>query len=91
MMDAPCYSELVLYDAGRWGYHTFRIPAGVRTLEGHLLAFAEGRRNDFTDTGDIDLVMRRSEDKGRTWGELQVVDRNGPHTAGNPVPIVDQQ
>ncbi|MDT0306417.1 sialidase family protein [Streptomyces sp. DSM 44917] len=72
------------------GYTCFRIPAVVTAPDGTLLAFAEARRADCGDVGDIDLVLRRSTDGGRSWGELTVLrgagDRGG---FGNPVPVVD--
>ncbi|NIK54859.1 sialidase family protein [Kribbella shirazensis] len=71
------------------GYHTFRIPAVIKAPDGTVLAFAEGRRVSAADSGDINLVLRRSHDRGRTWDPLQVVGDNGPNTFGNPVPIVD--
>lgn len=79
-----------LFERGADGYACFRIPAVVTTPEGALLAFAEGRRAGCSDTGDIDLVLRRSEDGGATWGPLQVVWDSGPNTSGNPAPVVDR-
>ncbi len=57
-----------VFSSGANGYHTFRIPANVGTSDGTLLAFAEGRKNSSIDSGDIDLVLRRSHDNGLTWG-----------------------
>lgn len=79
-----------VFVAGADGYHTFRIPAVVVSARGTLLAFCEGRKNGRSDTGDIDLVLRRSTDNGRTWGALQVVWDDGPNTVGNPCPVVDR-
>ncbi|MDJ0466661.1 sialidase family protein [Streptomyces sp. H27-C3] len=79
----------VPYRSGDSGYHTFRIPAAVRTPDGGLLAFAEGRWNSSADNGDIDLVLRRSLDGGCTWQPLQLVADAGTDTVGNPVPVVD--
>lgn len=79
-----------VFQAGDGGYASYRIPALVRVASGTLLAFAEGRVDGPGDSGNIDLVMRRSNDGGRTWGPLQVVLDVGPDTAGNPVPIVDR-
>lgn len=71
------------------GYHTFRIPAAVVTGAGTVLAFAEGRRGSAADSGHIDLVLKRSSDGGRTWGEARVVATEpGRGTAGNPAPMV---
>jgi sialidase-1 len=84
---ARCRSS-VPFAEGEGGYHTFRIPAVVRTRAGTLLAFAEGRVNSAGDSGDIDTVVRRSTDGGCTWGPLEVVENAGTDTAGNPSPVV---
>lgn len=78
-----------VFTAGTDGYTCFRIPSITRTTDGTLLAFAEGRVDSCADTGNIDVVMRRSTDGGRTWGPLQVVWDDGSAKAGNPVPVVD--
>ena len=78
----------VPYTSGTEGYHTFRIPAVVRTLAGTLIAFAEGRVESAGDTGAIQIVQRRSFDGGCSWGPLSVVASNGDATAGNPAPVV---
>ncbi|NUW30157.1 exo-alpha-sialidase [Nonomuraea sp. SMC257] len=88
---APFVDEQVLYKQGDFGYGCFRIPAVVRATNGMLLAFAEGRVKDCGDDEDIDLVLRRSADGGRTWGPLQVVSEGNGTTHGNPVPIVDER
>jgi sialidase-1 len=83
-----------VFVAGDDGYHTFRIPAIVTTTQGTLLAFCEGRKNNRRDHGDIDLVMKRSEDFGRTWSPLTLVHEEGGTkeiTIGNPCPVVDQK
>lgn len=81
-------SPVDLFVEGDAGYAGYRIPALVRAADGALLAFAEGRRHDKRDAGDIDLVMRRSTDGGRTWGPMTVVWDDGANTCGNPVPVV---
>ena len=83
-----CVSS-VPFAAGQSGYDTYRIPATVRTPTGALLAFAEGRRDGAGDTGNIDVVLRRSLDGGCTWGPLSVVAAGGGDTRGNPAPVVD--
>lgn len=79
----------VVYRAGEGGYHTYRIPSLLVAPGGTLLAFAEGRKAGAGDAGDIDLVLRRSTDGGRTWSPLRVVWDDGPNTCGNPCPVVD--
>jgi sialidase-1 len=56
-----------------------------------VLAFCEGRKHGGGDSGDIDLVLKRSTDGGKTWGRLQVVWDDGPNTCGNPCPVVERQ
>lgn len=81
-------TQFPLFTAGRGRYHTYRIPSLIRAGQ-TLLAFCEGRKGGRADTGDIDLLLRRSTDGGRTWGAPQVVWDDGPHTCGNPCPVVD--
>ena len=80
-----------LFERGTDGYACFRIPAIVRTEKGTLLAFAEGRKDNCADTGNIDVVLRRSADDGTSWEPLQVVWDAGEDVCGNPVPIVDRR
>ncbi|WP_381564963.1 exo-alpha-sialidase [Streptomyces eurythermus] len=79
----------VPYVSGQGGYAVYRIPAVVRTRPGTLLAFAEGRRGGAQDSGDIDVVLRRSADGGCTWGPPTVVAAGHGDTRGNPAPVVD--
>ncbi|MCX4885050.1 MULTISPECIES: sialidase family protein [unclassified Streptomyces] len=88
---APGFEQQVLFKASQDpGYACFRIPAVVRTTRGTLLAFAEGRVLNCGDAADIDIVVKRSTDGGRTWSPLQVVSRGGGDTHGNPAPVVDR-
>lgn len=80
-----------VYEAGTETYFCFRIPAIVKSNEGTLLAFAEGRRGNCSDEDDIDLVLRRSEDGGKTRSSLITVWDDGPNTCGDPAPAVDQE
>ncbi len=80
-----------VFQKGQDGYACFRIPAIVRSKAGTLLAFAEARRNSCSDTGNIDLVVKRSEDGGKTWCKAITVWDDGDNVCGNPAPIVDQE
>ncbi|MBT2419979.1 exo-alpha-sialidase [Streptomyces sp. ISL-22] len=79
----------VPYVSGEGGYDTYRIPATITTPRGTVLAFAEGRHDGAGDTGDIDVVLRRSLDGGCRWGPLTVVAAGDGDTRGNPAPVVD--
>src|SRR5215210_997528 len=88
--NAPA-QETVLFTANTDGYVSYRIPVVITGARGTLLAFAEGRKNGTSDTGDIDVVLRRSKDGGKTWGPLQVVVDDGTDTVGNPCPVLDRK
>ncbi len=79
-----------LFGSGKGGYHTYRIPALILTARGTLLAFCEGRKAGSSDAGEIDLLMRRSQDNGKTWEPQVVVVKDGSKTCGNPCPMVDR-
>jgi len=84
----PCKTDVFV--SGRDGYHTYRIPTVITTTAGTMLAFCEGRRLGRGDTGDIDLLVKRSSDGGATWSPARVLWDDGPNTCGNPCPVIDE-
>jgi sialidase-1 len=82
--------ETDVYVAGESGYHTYRIPSVIATPKGTLLAFAEGRQASAADSGNIDLVLRRSDDGGTSWSPVRVLADNGANSASNPCPVIDR-
>lgn len=75
------------------GYHTYRIPTMVVTDRGTVLLFCEGRKKSRRDHGDVDLLLKRSEDGGRTWSQQVLIHEEGgeaPIRVGNPCPIVER-
>ena len=88
----PTRSEAVdLFVSGTDGYHTYRIPALIVTKRGTMLAFCEGRRNASHDTGEIDMLLKRSTNGGQDWSRQDVVWHDQSNTCGNPCSVVDQQ
>jgi sialidase-1 len=79
-----------IYQSGSATTHTYRIPALLVSRQGTILAFAEARRNSGGDTANIDTVVRRSVDGGKTWGNEIIVFDERDNVAGNPCPVVDQ-
>ncbi len=79
-----------LFEGGRDRYNTYRIPALIVAANGDLLAFCEGRRDSQSDSGQIDLLMKRSSDGGCTWSEQTIMATEPGITCGNPCPVVDQ-
>ncbi len=82
---------VMVFNSNEEGYKCFRIPAIIQAQSGDLLAFCEGRKKGCSDTGDIDLVMKRSKDKGKTWSSLQVIWDDSTNTCGNPAPVIDRE
>jgi sialidase-1 len=89
---APLFEQVDVWTAGADGYHTYRIPSLLVTERDTVLAFCEGRKTASGDHGDLDLLLKRSTDGGRTWSKQQIVYEEGdtaPITIGNPCPVVD--
>lgn len=92
---APELSQVEVYRSGADGYHTFRIPAIETAADGSLIAFAEARKNSADDPGlghqDIDLVYKRSTDRGATWSPMVVLEDAGVEwSAANPTLLLDR-
>lgn len=92
--------ETTLFKSGDLGYACFRIPALAAwgpeesSAQGPnrprtLFAFAEGRRQNCGDFGDVEILMRKSSDGGQTWSVPRIFVDNGPLQAGNATPIFD--
>jgi sialidase-1 len=91
MISLVSFSQKVsgVFRSGAEGYKSYRIPAIIRLPDGQLLAFAEGRVNGSNDFGDINIVLKRSKNKGKTWGPLSTVVDYERLQAGNPAPVID--
>ena len=86
----PLFEQIDIFTSGTEGYDTFRIPSIVVTNQGTVIAFCEGHKWHIFDSGDIDIVMRRSFDGGKTWGPLQTVWSDGENACGGPTSVVDR-
>ena len=75
------------------GIKSYRIPALLKTDKGTLIAGADERRLHSSDWGDIGMVVRRSEDNGKTWSDRVSITnlRDNPKASdpsiGSPVNI----
>lgn len=88
--DSFCQRKTVpVFISGTEGHKTYRIPAIIRLFDGQLLAFCEGRVNNAGDFGNIDIVLKKSNDNGKTWSPLKIIVDNDSLQAGNPAPVVD--
>lgn len=91
MLLAPTTALVDVYTQRAFGYACYRIPALLRTPNGTLHLFAEGRKFSCNDHGFVDLVVRSSSDGGSSWGPLLVVRSESSAAAnvtiGNPAPV----
>jgi sialidase-1 len=83
------FEEIILYENGKGDYACYRIPALIKAPDGTLLSFIEGRKNNCSDYGNVDLLIRRSADNGLHWSPYELVVDYGELQAGNPAPVVD--
>lgn len=80
----------VLWVGREGGYFIYRIPCLLATPAGSVLALCEGRRHNRMDLSEVDLLMRRSVDAGRTWSPSCVVAGQPGTTTGNPCAVADR-
>ncbi len=82
-------SAVQVFVSGTEGHKSYRIPAVIGLTDGTILAFAEGRVKGSDDFGDINIVLKRSGDNGKTWGEISTIVDYDSLQAGNPAPVAD--
>ncbi|HEY2586168.1 MAG TPA: sialidase family protein, partial [Tepidisphaeraceae bacterium] len=82
--------EIRVFEPKDNGYASCRIPGLAMTTNGTLLAWCEARHAKGGDWDPIEILLRRSTDGGRTWGEIQHIAGDGKQTYNNPVAIVDR-
>ena len=74
----PSIEKIDLFEIGDPGYKRFHIPGVVVTAKGTALAWCEARKNG-SDWDEIDILLRRSTDDGKTWSKPQnIAEVDGP-------------
>lgn len=81
---APLLEHADVFPAKSHGIARYRIPGIVVTPKGTVLAYAEARKNNSSDWGEIEIHLRRSTDGGKTWLPGQQIAHRGPRLEGNP-------
>jgi sialidase-1 len=83
----PEFSDV--FTAGEGNYKSIRIPSVVVSKRGTVLAFAEGRAAR-ADQAANDIILKRSADRGKSWGALHLIHEDGAHSLNNPTAVVEQ-
>jgi sialidase-1 len=89
---APLIERIALEQSGDAGVHTYRIPALAVANDGTLIAAFDARNDSPNDLpGNIDVMVRRSRDLGRSWTPARrVVDFDSGRGGGDPSLLVDR-
>ncbi len=72
-------------------YERHRIPGMIVTARGTLIVYTEARR-EFSDWGEMDILLKRSTDGGESFGEpIVLANGNETHkTVNNPTMVEDR-
>ncbi|MBN9120129.1 MAG: exo-alpha-sialidase [Planctomycetes bacterium] len=78
--------KIDLWHADTAGYKVYRIPGVVVTRSGTVLAYCEARKTA-SDWANIDILLKRSTDGGKTWSEpVKIADVPNPKPR-NPIAV----
>ena len=92
MPEPGLFEQTDVFVAGEDGIVEYRIPVLVTSTKGTLLAFCDARVKEPGDPpNNIDLVMKRSTDQGKTWGPLKVLLDVGEGATADSCGLVDRQ
>ncbi|MDQ8196136.1 exo-alpha-sialidase [Coraliomargarita sp. SDUM461004] len=81
-----------VFSRGEDSISHYRIPALLKATDDSLLIFAEARQDNHKDIGNINIVLRRSTDDGKTWGAIHtIMGLNTGDSCGNPCPVLDPE
>lgn len=84
------FRQVDVFEKGKDPYYHYYAPSLLVTHRGTVLAFCEGRSIESLDNKDVDVILKRSVDNGKTWGPLQVVFDDGNNTCGNICTVFDR-
>ena len=82
-------SDITVFAADQDGYPCCRIPSLVIGEDGTMLAFCEGRQSR-SDHAKNDIIVKRSQDGGRSWSPATAVASEGADSLNDPSVVVDR-
>jgi sialidase-1 len=87
----PRLEKTDLFEAGKGGHKLYRIPGLVVTARGTVLAYCEARKHTGLDWDDIEILLRRSTDGGKTWSPPRTLPRPEGKLERNPVALANPE
>jgi sialidase-1 len=87
----PRLEKTDLFEAGKGGHKLYRIPGIVVTAKGSVLAYCEARKYTGLDWDDIEILMRRSTDGGKTWSGPSGLPRPQGKLERNPAALANPE
>ena len=84
---APLLETTHLFEEGKDGFVSYRIPGIIVTAKGTALAYCEARKYSGEDWGELEIHLRRSTDGGRTWSSATQMAHLGSRTPTATPPI----
>lgn len=86
----PLLEKHDLFVANTDGYKLYRIPGIVVTKKGTVLVYCEARRSDRGDWGEINILMRRSTDGGKTFSPAKQIVTPPADAKKNPAALAQK-
>jgi sialidase-1 len=80
-----------LFQAGDGGYKLYRVPGLVVTAQGTVLVYCEARRHTGLDWDDIEILLRRSSDGGKSWSRPQALPHPEGKLSRNPAALANAE
>jgi len=93
IQDSAQFFSQDVFVTGENNIHTYRIPSLITTNNGTVIALCDARVNKGNDApNNIDLVMKKSTDGGKTWSESKVIaDFPDEECAGDASMVIDKE
>lgn len=75
-----------IFATGEANYAAFRMPSIIASGE-NIICFAEGRKSGLGDSGEIDIVYKKSTDSGKSWSPIKVVKSLSSYSLMTPIAL----
>jgi sialidase-1 len=87
----PRLEKMDLFEAGKGGHKLYRIPGLIVTARGTVLAYCEARKHTGLDWDDIEVLLRRSTDGGKSWSEPSSMPHPDAKLERNPAALANAE